>query len=444
MQSPNGLPLEEQQKLRPEEHDPVIPNRPAAHSTRTPARLRPSQTTPMTTTSSTEAYWPVPTDQAVDVEHDVQPTTTTQGGIAGVIGQSSHILEDLSSSSSAAPSSTPSTILEDAANLVQPGIQPDSSSVINPPVNTIADGAVIVEASSSVAVPSPSSASESVSSAVVTATTQEATPENLGALGQPGIQPEAQTSKPAASRIADGAAVIVTQSDAPSKPTVSTFTASIGTEISKLIVMGRMSHEDTDWVDKELPDWQNAIYYVDLPENTTSPTGLRTKVNKAREAMPYLTYIIDNYPIFPDVIVFMHPHKDGMPHAWHTDAVGHNSVNMLHDLQLGTVIDRGYVNLRCNNEVGCPEEIVPFRDPPQPNKYAEQAFPIVYSHFFNASFPQMREEIPVVATQCCAQFAVSSAKLGKRPKEDYEMYRAYLEETQYSDATIGRVMEYMW
>ena len=213
---------------------------------------------------------------------------------------------------------------------------------------------------------------------------------------------------------------------------------------TKVVVIGKLSHEDTDWVAQELTDWQNAIYVVDLDPNEVSSTGLRTKMNKAREAMPYLTYIIDNYPDFPDVIAFIHPHRRGMPMAWHNDARGNDAVNMLHDLKLGTIMDRGYVNLRCNNEVGCPDEVQPFRDPPDPKKYAEHAFPYIYGHFFNVTFTTMRERIPVVATQCCAQFAVSKDQLLKLPKHEYERYRTFLEETHYDDATSGRVMEYMW
>lgn len=348
------------------------------------------------------------------------------------------------------PTTSPNATLAGAAKLVQPGIQPDSSSVVNPEVKTLAEGAgVIVSETPTTTTSEPTRTGRTTDSTTTTASLtqadspQEVTPANAGALGQPGIQPGTSTSRSPATRIADGAAVII-EAETSTTTTASTSAAPIGTELSKLIVMGRLSHEDTDWVDQELPDWLNAIYYVDLKENATSPSGLRTKMNKAREAMPYLTYIIDNYPIFPDVVVFMHPHKSGMPQAWHNDARGHNAVVMLQELKLETVIERGYVNLRCKNEVGCPEEIIPFRDPPLPGKHAEQAYPHVYAHFFNATFPQMREEIPVVATQCCAQFAVSSAQLGKRPKEDYEMYRKYLEETEYDDDTIGRVMEYMW
>ena len=213
---------------------------------------------------------------------------------------------------------------------------------------------------------------------------------------------------------------------------------------SKIIVIGKLNTEETDWVSTELSDWQNAIYVVDLPPGETSPTSHRTKVNKAREAMPYLTYIIDNYPDFPDVVAFIHPHRRGMPKAWHNDARGNDAVYMMRDLRIETVLDRGYVNLRCNNEVGCPDEVQPFRDPPDPLRYAEHAFPYVYGHFFNATFTMMRETIGVVATQCCAQFAVSKDQLLKLPKYEYERYRTFLEETHYDDATSGRVMEYMW
>ena len=216
------------------------------------------------------------------------------------------------------------------------------------------------------------------------------------------------------------------------------------TQLSKIIVMGKLSKEDTDWVQQEMSDWQNAIYYVDLPQNETSPSGLKTPFNKAKESTPYLTYIIDHYPDFPDVIVFIHSHRNGMPQAWHNDAAGKDAVNMLHDLRLETVLDRGYVNLRCITEVGCPAEVQPFRDPPDPEKHAEHAFPYVYANFFNASFNQMQELIPIVATPCCAQYALSRAQILEKPKYEYERYRNFIEETHYDDDTSGRVMEYMW
>ena len=169
----------------------------------------------------------------------------------------------------------------------------------------------------------------------------------------------------------------INEGDTQTTLTTSTTPTPTKTELSKIIVMGKLSTEDTDWVGQDVPEWQNAIYVVDLPPEEESPTGLRTKMNKAREAMAYLTYIVDNYPNFPDVMTFIHPHRRGMPQAWHTDARGNDAVNMLRDLKLETVMERGYVNLRCNNEVGCPDEVQPFRDPPNPEKHAEHAFSVL-------------------------------------------------------------------
>ena len=214
---------------------------------------------------------------------------------------------------------------------------------------------------------------------------------------------------------------------------------------SKVIVMGKMTHEDVAWT-QELTDWQKAIYCVDINSTTPCPVpggGLRVPVNKAKEAMPYLTYIIDHYDRLPDVMAFVHAHRNGMPAAWHNDAPNHDAVRMLQQLRTATVLERGYVNLRCITEIGCPAEVQPFRSPPIEDKHAEHAFPYFYAEFFNKTYGQMREEIGVVGTPCCAQFAVGKAEVLKRERAFYERVRGVLLETGYDDDTSGRVMEYV-
>lgn len=232
------------------------------------------------------------------------------------------------------------------------------------------------------------------------------------------------------------AEVKITQ-DAPKVP------AATSTGLSKVIVMGKMKFEETEWV-KELSDWQNAVYCVDLKEGEKCPTGYTTKMNRAKEAMPYLTYIIDHYTELPDIMAFVHAHRSGMPAAWHNDAPDHDAVIMLSQLRTETVLKRGYVNMRCIDEVGCPAEIQPFRDPPLKEKHTEHAFPYFYAQFFDASFDVMFDQIPTVATPCCGQFAVSREQVQKNPLALYKRIRTFLEETHYDDDTSGRVMEYMW
>ncbi|KAK4555728.1 hypothetical protein LTR86_006948 [Recurvomyces mirabilis] len=217
------------------------------------------------------------------------------------------------------------------------------------------------------------------------------------------------------------------------------------TPLSKAIVIGRMSSENVGWVAQDLPDWQHYIYTVDLPANgSLSPTGLRTPINKGRESMPYLTYIIDHYDNLPDISVFLHAHRNGYPAAWHNDAKDYDAVNMLHELQLPFVQQEGYANLRCRADPGCPAEIQPWREPFDADRDTEHIYPFVYGTFFNKTFDQYRTEIEIVATQCCAQFAVSRDQIRVHLRSEYVRWRQFVIETEFSDALIGRVLEYMW
>ena len=50
----------------------------------------------------------------------------------------------------------------------------------------------------------------------------------------------------------------------------------------------------------------------------------------------------------------------------------------------------------------------------------------------------------VLATLCCAQFAVSSAQVRKRPLDACIRYHRWLVETPLEDFVSGRVFEYLW
>lgn len=225
------------------------------------------------------------------------------------------------------------------------------------------------------------------------------------------------------------------------------------TAYTKGVVMGRLNEDkfNTDWVNELPSDWTSYIYIVDLEPGANSSTGYRTKMNRAHEAMPYLTYILEHYPSFPDIVAFVHPHRGGKgahDSAWHTDVPHNDAVTMLSLLRAETVAARGYVNLRCIDVLpGCPDEIQPWRDPPDVEKTAEHVFPYYYASMFNLTLAQVKAEASVVAQACCAQFAVSKEQILARPREEYEHFVRFLENTVqdgHEDETAGRVMEYMW
>jgi hypothetical protein len=143
----------------------------------------------------------------------------------------------------------------------------------------------------------------------------------------------------------------------------------------RIVVMAKLPTDDTDWVHTDLPDWQSAIYEIDTEtpykDSTLDPltnSTLHTLRNKGREANAYLAYIVQNYNNLPSTIAFIHPHKEGYPAAWHTDNDAHSNALSLQTLNTAFIQHNGYANLRCIHNPGCPDEVMPFRDPPEDDR----------------------------------------------------------------------------
>lgn len=214
----------------------------------------------------------------------------------------------------------------------------------------------------------------------------------------------------------------------------------------RVVVMAKLPTDDTRWVHTDLQDWQSAIYDIDMdtPHQTSTldpltNSTLRTLRNKGKEANAYLAYIVQNYNNLPSTIAFIHTHKDGYPNAWHTDNLDHSNVVSLQNLNINFIQSNGYANLRCTHDPGCPREVMPFRNPPENHRTTELAMPGAWRDLFNNT------DVPhVLATPCCAQFAVSSKQVQKRPMAEYKKYYTWLMETPLDDETSGRVLEYLW
>ena len=245
------------------------------------------------------------------------------------------------------------------------------------------------------------------------------------------------------------------------RPPESKFSTALQNIVNdKVIVVGKTEDEDTDWVIDELPEyvprprfalfdialkltlvsWKHAIYTVDNPK-----APLSVPQNKGKEANVYLQYIISNYDFLPSVIVFLHSHRGGYPHAWHTEFADHSNVRTIRMLQTDFIRKNGYANLRCNHRPGCPAEVQPFQAP-DPRRPQEQALPEVWSVFFgDGSGNGTAMPLPqVIAAPCCSQFAVSRDQVWARPLSDYQRFHRWVVETELDDETSGRVMEYMW
>lgn len=174
--------------------------------------------------------------------------------------------------------------------------------------------------------------------------------------------------------------------------------------------------------------------------------------------MAYLTYIIDHYENLPSTIAFLHSHRSGFLLAWHVDAPLHDNVAAMRSLQLHFVQESGYVNLRCNWNPGCKEghrrnkhvteqvwhEVFDDTSTPPLNSTSETMATAVSPSLAIAHDQKFLRIPDQVGAACCAQFAVSRDQVLKRPREDYTKFRQWVIDTDKTDASSGRVMEFLW
>ncbi|KAI5198272.1 hypothetical protein E4T39_06855 [Aureobasidium subglaciale] len=189
-------------------------------------------------------------------------------------------------------------------------------------------------------------------------------------------------------------------------------------------VVASQATDDTKWLTASFPSWDHNIH----------PAGNYTK---GHEAMVYLTYIINNYHLLPDIVVFLHAAR----YQWHNDDPLYDNARALSRLQLPYVQKQGYVNLRCAWRPGCPSEIRPHDASigALSDKFGMRTGP-----FFAGAFRELLPDLAVpedVGVGCCAQFAVSKQQILKRPLEDYERLRRWLAETELESSISGRIFE---
>ncbi|KAL2163016.1 hypothetical protein VTH06DRAFT_6852 [Thermothelomyces fergusii] len=212
------------------------------------------------------------------------------------------------------------------------------------------------------------------------------------------------------------------------------------------IVVASLRHEDTSWVHRHLPDWSRRVYVVDEPT-----AKLTVPKNKGREAMVYLSHIIDNYDALAAVTVFTHASR----FAWHNDDPDYDAVPGLRRLNVAHVRAAGFANLRCVWMLGCPAEMAPHADAAAAAAAAAgnatttttAAAGTTAKAVFKRAFEELMPGAAVperVGVGCCSQFAVSRDAVRARPRADYARWRDWLLRTPLADEVSGRVFEYMW
>ena len=143
--------------------------------------------------------------------------------------------------------------------------------------------------------------------------------------------------------------------------------------------------------------------------------GLAVPRNYGREAMAYLTFIIDNYHKLPRYTVFTHGHYN----SWHqVEALPHK----IRALNLTALDQENYISLRCGDELGC--KPFPYLDT-QVYENMNWDGELHTRRFWDVIMPN--QSLPrYVSYKCCAQHAVTDDAIRLLRLEDWERIRAPL------------------
>ncbi|KAL9054550.1 MAG: hypothetical protein Q9162_004106 [Coniocarpon cinnabarinum] len=178
---------------------------------------------------------------------------------------------------------------------------------------------------------------------------------------------------------------------------------------TKHLVIASYTGQNVSWLDQVPSDWTPYRYFLDDPNPYN---GLSVPRNQGREAMAYLTYIIDHYDNLPSYMVFVHGHYRSWhqvePLPWKIRALNLTALQKEH-----------YISLRCGDQMGC--ERVPYLDSLHVNWPGEEGM----RDFWKMIIPY--EELPQnISYKCCAQHAVTRKAVRRRSKEDWIRVRAPL------------------
>ncbi|CDM28463.1 hypothetical protein DTO013E5_1075 [Penicillium roqueforti] len=207
------------------------------------------------------------------------------------------------------------------------------------------------------------------------------------------------------------------------------------------LVMSKTRSDDLRWLRDYLQTHIDNTPFIYTMDKKPETELLVAHSSRGREASAYLSFIVDLYDELPEYSIFLHAN----PEQWHNDLFGPHTSSVLHSLRREAVDAMGYLNLRCTNNPGCPTHVNP-NNPTQADidkNDARANFPTIYKDIFGED-AQVPEHIGGI---CCAQFAVSRARIWQRPKSDYIRMLNWVNEKSVplvDDYGVGWVFETLW
>ncbi|CAF1550622.1 unnamed protein product [Rotaria sordida] len=194
-------------------------------------------------------------------------------------------------------------------------------------------------------------------------------------------------------------------------------------QLAKIIVVSHFN-ENLDWLDLLVDDQISCIVYT----RSSKPLPYQHKfvINKGREAVVYLQYIVDHYSNLPLSIAFVHAHRT----SWHQK----NPSDIVIALQALQWNKYNYMPLTSEKTR---YEFKPISVDPQVK---------VNYELWQAVLQKELGPPPEngINAHCCATFVVKREAILAHPKIFYSNIMNYILASSYSDQLTGRTLEYTW
>jgi hypothetical protein len=189
------------------------------------------------------------------------------------------------------------------------------------------------------------------------------------------------------------------------------------------------------------PGDEQVIYIAD------DPTAKHTvPMNKGREAMVYLSFLIDRYDSLPELMVFMHAGRT----AWHNNYLFDlKSATMVQRLRRSYVRKKGFVQLRCDQDASCRHVHEVTEAGYRATVLTSDVKGELSAQY--AEFHQIWDVIlpgrpipPRLGTVSGSQFALTRETALKVPLKELTRLRQWMMDVDYSRWKTGSVFEYLW
>ena len=191
---------------------------------------------------------------------------------------------------------------------------------------------------------------------------------------------------------------------------------------TRMIVVSHFN-EDLDWLPIFIGE---QIPYIVYTRSSDSLVRHGIKLNKGREAVAYLRYIVDNYENLPSSIAFIHAHRT----SWHQQ----NPSDIVVALRAIRWHKYAYMPLTSART----QAIFKLNTP---DRQATVNFEVWRDVLQKELGPPPANG---VQTYCCASFIAKKEAILAHPKAFYAKIIDYLVASSHSDQLTGRTLEYTW